>query len=174
MWKKRESSSSSEAPGGEFENVAASLTAEQGSDQEATENAAAVAEAIANGDERFVIREEWAESTVKLCFLPLAKFDHPAWMPSDDVARAVAPKMQVFLQAVADKYAPQFLGKFATRHAELFDLVAAMGIVLWQQFSIVRQAKLIEMQEALERQKQEREKREAEALQESERMPEAA
>jgi hypothetical protein len=157
MWTKKKN----EAAGGEsFESVAATLTEKP---EEVSQQARESVAEIPSGEERFEIRLEWADATTRACFLPLARFDHPAWALDDNDAAAVAPKMQAFLQAVADKYAPQVLGKFATKHAELFDLTMAVGVLLWSKFRYVTAIKRQEALEAFERAKLAEEARRKEA-----------
>src|SRR5579885_174577 len=141
------SSRKKNAAGGEsFEEAAASVTAES----IGAEVASAV-ERPGEPGERFVIREEWAEATVESIFSLIARADHPAWTLTDEETETVAPKMQVFLQAIADRYAPQMLAKFASKHAELFDLTAALGVLLWTKWRFVSKIKLVEFEEAKKR-----------------------
>jgi hypothetical protein len=74
---------------------------------------------------------------VKACFVPLAHYDHPAWTVTDEEADRARPQMQKFLQAVVDRYAPQFLARFAVRHGELFDLGVAMASLYYLKWRVV-------------------------------------
>jgi len=127
--------------GGDFEAAAARVTA--GSDEEVTRNAAEVTAAIEDGD-AFEIRPEWAEAAARLCFLPAARLSHPAYALTDEEAEVISPKMQAFLQAVADKYAPAALGRVANKYPEFFDLTAALGILYWQKWRFVSKMRALD------------------------------
>jgi hypothetical protein len=128
--------------GGDFEAAAARVTvAEQVSD------VAATAEAAAHGD-RLEIRPEWAEAAARLCFLPAARLSHPAYALTDEEAQTISPQIQALLQAVADKYAPALVGRVASRHPELFDAVAALGVLYWQKWRYVSKLQAAELAEA--------------------------
>lgn len=88
-------------------------------------------------EERFIIRPKWARETVKLTAWPLEKYVHPAWKLTDVEADESAGEMQVFLQAVADRYAPLLIARFASRHSELFDLCAALAVMYWHKLQVV-------------------------------------
>ncbi len=95
-------------------------------------------------EDRFLIRPEWARDTVQSCFVPLAVYHHPAWNLSDAEAEKARPQMQVFLQAVADRYVPAMFARFATRHAELFNLLGAMILLYWAKWKVVKAAMIAE------------------------------
>lgn len=95
-------------------------------------------------EDRFLIRPEWARETVKSCFVPLAVYHHPSWELTDGEAERARPQMQVFLQAVADRYVPAILSRFATRHAELFDLTFALALLYWVKWKVVKRAMIAE------------------------------
>lgn len=91
--------------------------------------------------DRLVIHMDWSGKVVNGCFWPLARFDHPAWALTEEETAAIAPKMHVFLQAVSDRYAPAWLGRMATRHAELFDLGIALTMMYYAKFQQVNEAR---------------------------------
>lgn len=95
------------------------------------------------------IRPEWAEAAARFCFLPAAKFVHPAYALADEEAEAITPQMQTFLQAVADKYAPAAVGRLANRYPEFFDLAAALGVLYWQKWRHVSRIQKLEADAAL-------------------------
>jgi hypothetical protein len=140
LWGQKSETESQSNPqaGGSFEEAAARVTAEPvpGSDEEVTRNAAELAGAVEEGDS-LAIRPEWAEAAARLCFLPAARLSHPAYSLSDEEAEQISPKMQAFLQAVADKYAPAMLGRVANKYPEFFDLTAALGVLYWQKWRYV-------------------------------------
>lgn len=117
---------------GEFEEAAARVTAAAPE----VDTLADGVEGAVNGD-RLEVRPEWAEAVAKLCFLPAARLSHPAYALSDEEAQVISPKMQAFLQAVADKYAPAMLGRVASKYPELFDLTAALGVLYFQKWRYV-------------------------------------
>src|SRR5260370_6272981 len=80
-----------------------------------------------DADEALIIKQEWAIVAVKGAFYPAARWIHPAYAVNDAEAAEVAPKMQVFLQAVADKYAPAVVARLASRYPEFWDLLGASG-----------------------------------------------
>ena len=146
LWGKKSETESQSQPqaGGSFEEAAARVTA--GSDEEVTRNAAEMAEAV-EGADSLAIRPEWAEAAARLCFLPAARLAHPAYSLSDEEAEQISPKMQAFLQAVADKYAPAALGRVANKYPEFTDLAAALGVLYWQKWRYVSQLQALEASE---------------------------
>jgi len=104
--------------------------------------------------DRFLIKPEWAENTVKVLFIPLAVKDHPAWRLSDEEARHVGPKMQEALQAIADRYAPDLLAKVSSRHPELFNLVGVLAVLYYQKWRFVVSVKQFEASEAAKKHNQ--------------------
>jgi hypothetical protein len=154
MWnRQKKAENQSEMGGGDFDAAAARVTAEPipGSDEEATRNASEMAGAIAEDGEDFIIREEWAEATARICFVPAAKLIHPAYALTDDEAESISPQMQAFLQAVADKYAPAAIARIANRYPELVDLVAALGILYYRKWKFVSRMIALEAQERARR-----------------------
>jgi len=123
------------------------VTAEpaQGSDEEASRNASDMARAMAEEDEALIIKPEWAIVAVKGAFYPAEKFLHPAYAVDDEEAAGVSPKMQVFLQSLADKYAPAAISRLANRYPEFWDLAAALGVLYYQKWRVV--SKLIAQEE---------------------------
>jgi hypothetical protein len=133
--------------GGSFEEAAARVSA--GSDEEVTRNASETAAAI-EADDSLAIRPEWAEAAARLCFLPAARLSHPAYSLTDEEAEIISPKMQAFLQAVADKYAPAMLGRVANKYPEFFDLTAALGVLYWQKWRYVSKLQQFEAEKQRE------------------------
>ena len=128
--------------GGDFEAAAARVTV-----QEQVAEVTGAAEAATHGD-RLEIRPEWAEAAAKLCFLPAARLSHPAYALTDEEAQTISPQIQALLQAVADKYAPALVGRVASRHPELFDAVAALGVLYWQKWRMVSRLQAAELEAA--------------------------
>ena len=128
--------------GGDFEAAAARVTV-----QEQVEEVTGAVDAAAHGD-RLEVRPEWAEAAARLCFLPAARLSHPAYALTDEEAQTISPQIQALLQAVADKYAPALVGRVASRHPELFDAIAAVGVLYWQKWRMVSKLQKLE---ALER-----------------------
>jgi hypothetical protein len=140
-----------------FEAAAESFTAPPplpveagtGSDAEVSDNVAAVAEAMREGEtggdavDRFEVSLEVAASAVKLPF-ELFAMKHPAWSLTDGEAEKVAPKMQVVLQKLADRYLPALLAKAASEHRDLLELIAALG---WLVYAKGKQVSAIEAAE---------------------------
>ena len=139
MWGKKSSEEQAADRGtaGSFEDAAGRVSALPGSDAEVTESAEAVAEAMA-GDDRFIIRPEWAEAGARLIFLPAAKFSHPAYALSDAEAQTISPQIGALMQAIADKYAPALVGRVANKHPEFFDAAAAVTVLYWQKWRTVQ------------------------------------
>jgi len=102
---------------------------------------AAAADAFIEGEasEALIIKPEWAIVAVKGCFYPAAKFIHPGYAVAEDEAAAISPKMQVFLQTLADKYAPAAISRLANRYPEFWDLAAALGVLYYQRWRAVSQ-----------------------------------
>lgn len=88
-------------------------------------------------NERLEIRPEWAQGVARLCFLPAARLSHPAYALTDEEADKIAPQIGALMQAVADKYAPALVGRVANKHPELFDAIAAIGVLYWQKWRLV-------------------------------------
>jgi hypothetical protein len=101
------------------------------------EIAAAADAFLAADEEALLIKTEWAIVAVKGCFYPAAKFVHPAYAVSDEESEQVAPQMQMFLQMVADKYAPAMVARLANRYPEFWDLFAALGVLYYQKWRAV-------------------------------------
>ena len=125
-----------ERPGSiDFDSAAARVTA---ADPLIAEAAAATA-IEKDADEPLIIKQEWAIVAVKGAFYPAARWIHPAYAVNDAEAAKVGPKMQVFLQAVADKYAPAVVGRLASRYPEFWDLFGAVGILYYEKWRAVSQ-----------------------------------
>jgi hypothetical protein len=138
----QEKQNQSEAVGGEFEQAAARVTAAVEPDPTGAGGPAD------EGQDGLLIRPEWANGAARLIFLPAAKFSHPAFALTDDEAERITPQMQAFMQAIADKYAPELLGRLANKYPEFFDLTAAVGILYWQKWRYVSQIRRMEAMEA--------------------------
>lgn len=136
MWKKEKSVTA----GGDFEAVAARVTAEVEQSELPGADSAGAPEAL-------IIRPEWANAAARLCFLPAAKFSHPAFALTDEEAEKITPQIQALLQAVSDRYAPALLGHMANKHRELFDAVAALGVLYWQKWRLVSHLRKVEAME---------------------------
>jgi len=139
---KNQNQEAASGPGGiEFDAAAARVTA-----ADPLIAAAAATTAIEeDADEALIIKPEWAIAAVKGAFYPAEKFLHPAYAVDDEEAAKVSPKMQVFLQSLADKYAPAAISRLANRYPEFWDLAAALGILYYQKWRIV--SKLIAQEE---------------------------
>src|SRR5262249_20748598 len=85
---------------------------------------------------------------VRLYFLPAARLSHSAYALTDEEAQTISPQIQPLLQAVADKYAPALVGRVASRHPELFDAAAALGVLYWQEWRYVSKLRAAELAEA--------------------------
>jgi hypothetical protein len=129
LWPK--SKESNAARGGDFEEAAARVTVAAG------ESPADAAMAGVESGDRLDIRPEWAQAAARLCFLPAARLSHPAYALTDEEADSITPQIQALMQAVADKYAPALVGRVASRHPELFDAIAALGVLYWQKWRLV-------------------------------------
>jgi hypothetical protein len=149
MWERfnkgKENNQAGEAGGDEFDRAAARVSADLPADP--------VPGAAAGGEEEgelLVIRPEWAVEVARLCFLPAAKFVHPAYALADEEAVAISPQMQKFLQAVADKYAPAAVGRLANKYPEFFDLAGALGVLYWQKWRYVSHIRRMEAEQRAE------------------------
>ncbi len=87
--------------------------------------------------EHFLIKPKWAVEIVKATSWPLEIYVNPAWALTDAEAGEAASEMQVFLQAVADRYAPLIFARFASRHSEVFDLCMAMSLMYYHKVKAV-------------------------------------
>src|SRR5205809_6715307 len=123
LWGQKSETESQPQAGGSFEEAAARVSAEV--EQTHSPDGGAPGE---GEQDSLAIRPEWAEAAARLCFLPAARLSHPAYSLTDEEAEQISPKMQAFLQAVADKYAPAMLGRVANKYPEFFDLTAALGV----------------------------------------------
>jgi hypothetical protein len=137
LWGQKQESNG--AVGGEFEEAAARVTAEEQPARVPTPG-----EGLPDEEESLEIRPEWAEAAARLCFLPAARLSHPAYTLTDEEAEIISPKMQAFLQAVADKYAPALVGRVANKYPEFFDLTAALGVLYWQKWRYVSRLRQLE------------------------------
>lgn len=116
-----------------FETVAAEVTAAPAPEpmaEVAGPETPAAPETSALAADRLMVKREWARGCVALCFYPLYARD-PRWQLTAEEADGAAGEMQVFLQAVLDKYLPELMAKYAAGNPELARLVLAMGIVAW-------------------------------------------
>src|SRR5215467_8673258 len=145
LWGKGKESNA--VAGGDFEAAAARVSADFGSPAGLKESVEAGLGAAA-GEDRLEIRPEWANAAARLCFLPAAKLSHPAYALTDEEAETITPQIQALLQAVADKYAPALVGRVASRHPELFDAAAALGVLYWQKWRMVSKIREAEAAEA--------------------------
>jgi hypothetical protein len=152
LWSKDKESNAA-ALGGDFEQAAARVTVAGESPADA------VAAGVESGD-RLDVRPEWAQAVARLCFLPAARLSHPAYALTDEEADSITPQIQALMQAVADKYAPALVGRVASRHPELFDAVAALGVLYWQKWRLVSR---LQREEALLRAETQQPKERAEA-----------
>ena len=62
----------------------------------------------------------------------------------------ISPKMQAFLQAVADKYAPAALSRVANKYPEFLDLAGALGVLYWQKWRYVSHIRRMEAEQRAE------------------------
>ena len=88
------------------------------------------APAPSTAEDRLLVEHEWALGAVALCFYPLYVRD-PRWRLTRNEAEPAAGPMQKFLQAVLDRYLPEWIGKYAPKNPELARLVLALGVVWW-------------------------------------------
>ncbi len=139
MWgfnKKNQNDETAARPGGiDFDSAAARVTAAD----PLIAAAAATTVIEKDADEALIIKQEWAIVAVKGAFYPAARWIHPAYAVNDAEAAKVGPKMQVFLQAVADKYAPAVVGRLASRYPEFWDLLGALGILYYEKWRAISQ-----------------------------------
>ncbi len=87
--------------------------------------------------ERFVIKSKWAVEIVKATSWPLEIYVHPDWALTDAEAAEAASEMHIFLQAVADRYVPLIIARFASRHSELFDLCMALSLMYYHKARVM-------------------------------------
>jgi hypothetical protein len=148
LWGQKSETENQSPVGGSFEEAAARVTAEQPFDpmREVLEEGKTEA-----GEDTLLIRPDWAEGVARLCFFPAARLSHPAYALTEEEAEIISPKMQAFLQAVADKYAPTALGRVANKYPEFFDLTAALGVLYWQKWRYVSKLRQMEAAERAER-----------------------
>jgi hypothetical protein len=142
VWFKQKNQEAAGRPGGiEFDAAAARVTAES------PEIPAGAEDGLPSqtDSEALIIKPEWAIAAVKGAFYPAEKFLHPAYAVDDEEAAEVSPKMQVFLQSLADKYAPAAISRLANRYPEFWDLAAALGVLYYQKWRVV--SKLIAQEE---------------------------
>ena len=141
MWgfnKKNQNDETAARPGSiDFESAAARVTAADPDPTAETLDSATVK--AAGSDEALIIKQEWAIVAVKGAFYPAARYLHPAYAVDNEEAEKVAPKMQVFLQSLADKYAPAAIARLANRYPEFWDLAAALGVLYYQKWRAVSQ-----------------------------------
>jgi len=127
-------------PGGiDFETAAARVTLEDPEVADADTELDPADEFVAPDEEALLIKPGWAIAVAKGCFYPAARWVHPAYAIRDEQAEQIAPAMQVFLQTLADKYAPAAISRLANRHPEFWDLVAKLGVLYYQQWRAVSQ-----------------------------------
>lgn len=143
MWGQSKQHQNVEIGGDDFERAAARVSAELPADP--GPGGAGEGEQVG---ESLAIRPEWAREAARLCFLPAAKFVHPAYALADEEAAAITPQMQTFLQAVADKYAPAAVGRLANKYPEFFDLAGALGVLYWQKWRYVSHIRRMEAEQA--------------------------
>lgn len=142
MWKRKDQENQNPGTvGGEFDKAASEVTAQT---EMPPSDVRQVIGAHMEEEEKFIIREEWAEDCARLCFKPLAKAIHPAYALTDDEAETISPKMQAFLQALCDKIAPPLIARMANKYPELFDLGAALGVLYYQKYRFVSRLRAIE------------------------------
>ncbi|HET7107803.1 MAG TPA: hypothetical protein VFI38_13415 [Candidatus Acidoferrum sp.] len=135
-----------ETGGDEFERAAGQVSADLPADPGAVPG-----EMEAGEGESLAIRPEWAKAAAVFCFVPAARMVHPAYALSPEEAEIISPKMQAFLQAVADKYAPAALSRVANKYPEFLDLAGALGVLYWQKWRYVSKLREMEARERAER-----------------------
>lgn len=96
----------------------------------------------------FVIQPRWARGAVKACFVPLAKYQHPAWALTDDEADKIAPEMQTLMQATFNRYVPSVLNDWAAKHTEIANLMVGLVSLYYVKYQMVQKAMLAEEAEA--------------------------
>ncbi|HLZ50832.1 MAG TPA: hypothetical protein VKP61_08785 [Candidatus Acidoferrum sp.] len=99
---------------------------------------------------QFIILEEWAEGAAKLCFVPASRLIHPAFKLTDAEAEDIGPKMQAFLQAVCDKWAPPLVARLMGKYPEFFDLLGAVSVLHYQKWRYVQKIVAWEAQKKAE------------------------
>ncbi len=133
-----------ERPGSiDYDSAAARVTATD----PLIEVAAATTAIEEDDDEALIVKRDWAIVAVKACFYPAARWIHPAYAVNDleemerslPESKQISPKMQVFLQTLADKYAPAAISRLANRYPEFWDLAAALGVLYYQKWRAVSQ-----------------------------------
>ena len=146
MWKpgrkKNEPPLSEKAPGGagDFEAVA-----EQVSAPEPPPPAPEGAEPV---PERMLVRDEWAQESVRFCFyVPARAYRDSRWLLTQEESERARPQMQKFLQAVLDRYMPTLMGQLAARHPEVLDLLVAMTALTWYKWRQVQRLRREEIKE---------------------------
>jgi hypothetical protein len=125
-----------ESVGGDFDAAAARVTSVSGTPEDAGGSEPEQQEEA----EHFTIKEEWAEGAIKAVYWPLAEYHHPAWAITEEEARTGGPKLLPLVQAIADRYAPAFLGRLTTRHPELFDALGFFAVLTFVKFKQVARA----------------------------------
>lgn len=93
---------------------------------------------------------EVGEIGVRLCFYPLARFSHPAWMPTGEEIEPIAPKMVVLVEAVLDRALPQVLTRFLNKYPEAAPVVLGMASLAYVRFKAVRAVMLEEAKDRIE------------------------
>lgn len=115
---------------------------------------AAVAEAQEEGEDarpELPIDSDFADEAARLCFAPLAKYDHPAWDLDDAEAAKLAPRFERFFQAVSHRYLPAVMLRMAARHPEMFNLSVVLLLMYWKKYRIVSKAKRVEAEREADR-----------------------
>lgn len=98
-------------------------------------------------EDRLTIRPEWAAYVSHAAFFPASKLIHPAYALTDEEAQILSPKMEIFLQEVADKYAPALLGRLTNKYPALFDILAAVAVLHFQKMKLVKHLRAEEAKE---------------------------
>jgi hypothetical protein len=154
-FKRNPDKTSAGTPGDVFEQAAGEVTA--------TTPTPEVSDTPPEGavnDDRLTIRTEWADYVSHLAFVPASKLLHPAYALTDEEAAILNPKMEVFLQDVADKYAPALLARLTNKYPALFDIFAAIAVLHFQKMKLVKE---IRAEEAKQRAEKEAEARAADS-----------
>lgn len=100
---------------------------------------------VGEGEETaFEVDAEFSEEAARLCFLPLAKYDHPAWELDDAEAQKLGPRFERLFQAVADRYLPAVMFRLAARHPEAFNLGVVLAVMYWKKYRVVSKVKASE------------------------------
>lgn len=140
--KKNQKPTSEKAPGGpdNFEAVAEQVSA-PAPPPPAPEGAEPV-------PERLLVRDEWAQESVRFCFyVPARAYRDSRWLLTPEESERARPQMQKFLQAVLDRYMPSLLGHLAARHAEFVDLLVAMTALTWYKWRQIQRLRREEEKE---------------------------